>query len=350
MAAPKFPAGIDLAKSSAFGLRFENLGSAPGTPVTGQAYVDTAGSANLLKVYNGSVWMTLGRLDQINAPTAAVSMGSQQITSLADPSGAQHAATQNYVVTRKVTDLTAPTAAFSMNSQKITNLATPTTAGDAAEYSWVQAQVEAARQGLNVKMPVKVVATSNVTIASPGATIDGVTMAANDRFLVTNQTTGAENGIYNWTAAATPATRAVDADVFGEIQDGAFVFVMQGTDAGKQYLQTATLTSFSGQTWTIFGGGTTYTFSTGLTNTAGTITANMSILVGKYATDFGNGSLQSFTITHNLGTLDITAQVREGSTGAFVYPDVTPATTNTCTVAGFTGVPTTNQYRIVVHG
>jgi hypothetical protein len=306
-------------------------------------------------------------LNNFAAPTAAVSFNSQQITNLLDPSAAQHAATQNFVVTRKVTDLAAPTAAFSMNSQKITSLGTPTTTGDAAEYAWVQAQVEAARQGISYKTAVRVAATTNVTLATPGATINGVTMVAGDRMLLTNQTTTSEIGIYVWNGAATPATRATDADVFTEVQDGTQVYVREGTDAEKVYRQTASLTSFTGQSWTIAAAGGSYVAGAGLTDTANTfdivsgagtgitvnannITNDWTLTARKMTGTLGNGSLTAITITHNWATRAVQHEVWRATTPwDTVEPDFTRPDTNSVTFT-FSVAPTTNQYEYVIVG
>lgn len=68
---------------------------------------------------------------------------------------------------------------------------------------------------------VRAASTANVTIATldAGQTLDGVTLAANDRVLLKDQTTGAENGVYVINADGNAATRAADwaagADVVG---------------------------------------------------------------------------------------------------------------------------------------
>jgi uncharacterized Zn-binding protein involved in type VI secretion len=326
------------------------LGSAPSSPVLGQFYLNTAGGLNLWTWWNGSAWVIAPRLDQIPAPSAPVALNSQQITGLADPSGAQHAATQNYVLGRKVTDLTAPTAPFSMNSQKITNVGTATTAGDATDYTFVTNAVEAARQGLTLKNPVATAIGTNVTIASPGATINGVTMATNDRFLAYGQTTGSENGIYVWNGAATPATRAVDADVFGELQDGTQTWAMAGTANGNvQFRQTATLTSFTGQTWIPVAAGTTYTFTSPLVDTSGTVTLSTAV-PRSYSTNFGDGSATSYVITHNLGTRAVNVTVFRNSTPwDEVQCDNERTSTNTVTLRPSVA-PTTDQFTVVVSG
>jgi hypothetical protein len=63
---------------------------------------------------------------------------------------------------------------------------------------------------------------------------DGVTMAVDDRLLVKNQSTGADNGIYTVTSlgaggAAFVLTRATDADSSAEVTPELFVMVEQGT-------------------------------------------------------------------------------------------------------------------------
>lgn len=67
-------------------------------------------------------------------------MGTHKFTGLGDPGAAQDAATQNYVLGRKVTDLTAPSSDFSMNSHKITNVTDPGSAQDAATKAYVDSR------------------------------------------------------------------------------------------------------------------------------------------------------------------------------------------------------------------
>lgn len=71
--------------------------------------------------------------------------------------------------------------------------------------------------------------------------------------------------------------------------------------------------------------------------------------VRKYAANLGDGTSKVYTVTHNLGTLDVCVTVFSVSTGNEVIADVTNTTTNTLTVT-FTAAPATNAYRIVVIG
>lgn len=85
-----------------------------------------------------------------------------------------------------------------------------------------------------VKYPVRVATTANITL-SGGApnTLDGATLAANDRILVKNQSTASENGIYYVSTLGTGAngtwTRASDADGAGDLFGGMLVAASEGT-------------------------------------------------------------------------------------------------------------------------
>lgn len=106
------------------------------------------------------------------------------------------------------------------------------------------------------KIPARVASTENVTIASPGATIDGVTLASGDRVLLKNQTAGAENGIYAWTGATTAMTRTSDADAVAELLV-AIVLVTQGTvnrDTIWQQTADAITLGTTAITWAPMGG------------------------------------------------------------------------------------------------
>lgn len=80
------------------------------------------------------------------------------------------------------------------------------------------------------KRSVRSASTGSLTLASPGSTIDGVTMASGDRVLVKNQATLSENGLYVWNGAATPMTRTRDADDTEELTAGTIVNVEEGTE------------------------------------------------------------------------------------------------------------------------
>ena len=116
----------------------------------------------------------------------------------------------------------APTSAVSLNSQKITGLADPTDAQDAA----TKAYVDASRLGLDVKESVKAATTASITLSGE-QTIDGVAVVAGDRVLVKNQSTGSANGIY--TVASGAWARALDFNTSAKVTPGAFTFVEQGS-------------------------------------------------------------------------------------------------------------------------
>ena len=82
-----------------------------------------------------------------------------------------------------------------------------------------------------------------MTASSNGAiSVDGVTLVVNDRVLVKNQSTAAQNGFYKVTttgsgSAAFVLTRTPDADAASELTSGAFTFTEEGTaNADKGYV------------------------------------------------------------------------------------------------------------------
>ena len=169
------------------------------------------------------------------------------------------------VRTNRLDQMTAPSAAVSFNSQKITNLADPTADADAANKGYV----DGVAQGLDVKDSVVATTTANGTLSTAfanGQSIDGVTLQTGDRILIKNQTTASQNGIYNVNASGAPS-RATDMGT-GSNAAGAFVFVEQGTvnaengftctsDTGSAVVGTNNLTfaQFSGAGQIIAGNG-----------------------------------------------------------------------------------------------
>ena len=169
------------------------------------------------------------------------------------------------VRTNTLSQMAAPTGAVSMNSQKITGLADPTGDNDAANKGYV----DGVAQGLDVKDSVVATTTANGTLSTAfanGQSIDGVTLQTGDRILIKNQTTASQNGIYNVNASGAPS-RATDMAT-GANAAGAFVFVEEGTvnaengftctsDTGSAVVGTNNLTfaQFSGAGQVIAGDG-----------------------------------------------------------------------------------------------
>lgn len=246
---------------------------------------------------------------------------------------------------------------------KVLNLPNPTGAQDAATKTYVDALVE----GLAWKDNVVVKAPGNVVLATPGATIDGVTMAAGDRMLLANQTTTPQNGIYIWNGAATPATRAPDASTSLELEN-AVVTVDEGTSAGTTWRQstmnfvldtgTPTFASFGtaapAASETVSG---IAELATQAETDAGTDDLRMvtplklktSPLTHKgYAASFGDGAATSYVITHNLNTLDVNVYIYEnGGSKRQVICEIQHTSVNSVTLV-FTALVASNALRCLV--
>ena len=121
----------------------------------------------------------------------------------------------------KLNEFTAPDGAVSLNSQKITGLATPAADTDAATKGYVDSTSE----GLDVKDSCKVASTANLTLSGT-QTIDGVSVSADERVLVKDQSTASQNGIYLCKAGSW--ARADDMAA-GEDAAANFTFIEQGS-------------------------------------------------------------------------------------------------------------------------
>ena len=86
-----------------------------------------------------------------------------------------------------------------------------------------------------LKEPVRAASTANVTLATPGASLDGVTLSNGDRILLKNQSTGSQNGLYTWSGAASALVRTVDADAAVDFVSGFMVYVSEGTTNGTSF-------------------------------------------------------------------------------------------------------------------
>lgn len=192
-------------------------------------------------------------------------------------------------------------------------------------------------------------------------------MVANDRFLAFLQTTGADNGIYVWNGAATPATRALDANTFTEIEQ-AVTTVDEGTSAGVTYRQTVVngTIGVTTNTWVTFGTAAAPAseitagiaeIATQAETDAGTddtrIVTPLKLATSPFAhlgykTNIGDGAATQYVVTHNLNTRDVIIQVvRVAAPYDTVGTDAERTSTTTATIR-FAAAPASNEYRVLV--
>lgn len=335
---------------------FQVLGSAPGTGnFAGRFYWDSALLAP--RWWDGSAWT--------NKATDSTLLAGQtiaQVRDFAQTTGQRTASSaisdfDTQVRLSRLDQMAAPTASVSAGSQKIINLANGTNPSDAVNF----AQLEAARQGRRAKDAVEAAMTTNVVVGNPGTAIfDGQTLANGERLLLTGQTTDSENGIYIFNGSGAALTRADDADTFAEIDGGTETFAQGGTANGGVWRQTTELTAFTGQVWIKVNGATTYiagsglaespagTFNvgsgTGISVTADNISIDTTVVARKGSSTLST-SATSYTIAHGLGTADLNSVVvRNTSTGEIEYPRIVVDATN-ITIT-FLVAPTANLYRV----
>lgn len=250
-----------------------------------------------------------------------------------------------------------------VNEGMIINLPDGVNPQDAATV----AQLNSAIEGLSDKGSARVGSVSNINISSPGATIDGITMAAGDRVLLKDQTTASENGIYIWNGATSAMARSADANTANELEQ-AVISVQEGTNTSTTWRQTsANFTLGSGAVnWIVFGSSVANAtestagiaeIATQVETDAGTddqrivtpLKLKTSSLLAKMASALiGDGSATQYDLTHNFGTRNVIVCVRRNATPwDEVITDNECPDTNTVRVR-FNVAPASNAYKVSV--
>lgn len=270
---------------------------------------------------------TARRIDVDNAQAYAISRTNHTGTQLAATISDFNSA----VRLNRLDQLANPTGSVSLNSQKIIALADPTSAQEAATMNYVDNAVAGLAGGLQFKGTVKVAAAANVNIASPGtSTFDGVTVSNGEIVLLTAQSTGAQNGPYTFNGAGSSMTRAANWDAAGEAKVGSFWVVTQGTRADNFAIMT-------NDTFTLATDTAVFQFI----GVAPTATA-------PFEADLGDGSSTSFNCDHNFGTKAVLVSVfRVASPYDEIEVYVARPTTNRVTIEP-DEVWSTGQMHVVV--
>jgi len=265
-----------------------------------------------------------GNIDLVSAgnTTAVVSGTGLDITGTVDANGA---GTFGSIITPSVTGTTGNltltagssddyveirptgTGQVHVGGFKIESLGTPTASTDAATKQYV----DDLAQGLAIQAPAIVASTGTLATMSGGTVtydngtagvgatltisgstltaIDGVTLTVNDRIVIKDEATSANNGIYTYTST-TVLTRAADFDTPTEMAGGDFVFIQQGTlynDTGWVMTDPVTTVGTSDVTFVQFSGAGSFTAGAGLTLTGTEFSVNTDGLT----TDISGGNV-----------------------------------------------------------
>jgi hypothetical protein len=322
--AKKFLVSIDLNKNELLNARIQNLGSAPSSPVAGQIYFDTG--THVLYFYNGTEWTpTSGSTEVIQDLIGSTVVGGTGLTATYSDAAGTH--------TIKLNDTAVAVGTYG----SITKV--PTFTVDQ------QGRITSASEA-NLVIPLDsqttgdyvatIVGTANEVTVSPNSGHNAaVTIGLPDNVEITGnlQVGGNLNVIGTVNSVNTTQINIEDNKVklnsnfAGTPTTDAGVTVERGLETDVEILWNET-----SDTWTLTNNGTAY-----------------HAIARKYAETLG-ASATSYTITHNLGTTDVTVQIFEAASPfAQVEADVKRTSSNVVTV-DFAIAPTAGEYKVVVVG
>jgi hypothetical protein len=249
------------------------------------------------------------------------------------------------------------------NNIRIQNAPAPIGAGDVVRKQ----DLDSAVAGLRDKASCRVATQGNLNLASPGANIDGIPMAPNDRVLVKAQTIQAENGIYVWNSSGSPMTRGILSDTSEELEQ-AITTVEEGTNAGTTWRQTSVNFTLGTNSviWVPFG----VTAPPATTAGTGTVTlatqseadsgpnSDKAITVStlrnwsgrkqKVSAFIGDGTATQFDVTHNFNTREIFCVLRRnGANNERIIPDLSMPDANTARL-NFAIAPAANGFIVTI--
>ncbi len=268
-------------------------------------------------------------------------------------------------------------AALPKSGGTMTGLITLSADPSSALHAATKQYVDSVSQGLDVKQSVRLASTGNVSVtytATGGSSgrgqitnvtnvLDSVNLVANDRILLKDQSTGAQNGIWVVSTLGTGANgvwdRATDFDSDADVTAGAFTFVEEGTTNADSGFVLSTnnpivIGGASGTSlvWAQFSGAGQITAGNGLTKTGNTLdvggTANR-ITVAADSVDIASTYVGQTSIT-TLGTVATgtwdatTIATTRGGTG------LTSFTTNGAVYATSTSALTTGTLPLASGG
>jgi hypothetical protein len=322
--ARKFLVSIDLNKNELLNARIQNLGSAPSSPVSGQIYYNS--QDNIMYFWNGTEWIsTSGSLEVIQDAIGSYIEGGVGLTkSYNDSTGVTTIDLDDTAVSAGDYGSDTKVPIFTVDSQgRLTN------AGEVDLIIPLDTQTTG-------DYVATIVGTANEVTVSPNSGHNAaVTIGLPDNVEITGnlQVGGNLNVIGTVNSVNTTQINIEDNKVklnsnfTGSPTADAGITVERGTETDVEILWNET-----SDKWTLTNNGTNY-----------------HAIARKYAETLGTSST-SYTITHNLGTTDVTVQIFEAAIPfAQVEADVLRSSANSV-VINFASAPSAGEYRVVVVG
>lgn len=306
----------------------QNLAVAP-SGVSGQLYFDTGD--NKIYVHDGTSWVDIsGDITSITAGTGLTGTGTSgditlDLANTAVTAGSYGSSTE--IPTFTVDAQGRLTAAGVASITTTLTVAADTGSGDGVDLATDTFTIAGTANEIETS-----ISGDTVTIGLPNDVTIGNNLVVSGNLTVSGTTTTVNTETIN----LADNIITLNSNATGSATEDAGIEVERGTDTNVSIIWDE-----SAGAWTFTNDGSTfYNLPT---------TANIqSVVTGReYVASIGNGTDQTFQITHNLGTRDVIVQLFDNSSYDTVYADVERTTTNTVDIT-FGVVPSTNDIRVLI--